>query len=87
MQRPYIEYKEGDHFVRVFSQYLDETEMKWHWDEEDRIIESTEKTDWLFQFEDCDPISLNQEIFIPKGVWHRGIKGTGDLKIRVKKLK
>jgi hypothetical protein len=27
------------------------------------------------------PKSLNSKIFIPMGVWHRVIKGTGDLKI------
>lgn len=83
-ERPFLEYREDDHWIRIFSQYLDDTDMKWHRDEEDRIIEAIETTDWLFQFEDREPISLNQKIFIPKGVLHRGIKGTGDLKIKIK---
>lgn len=84
--KPYIETVEGDHFVRIFRQSIDEDEMQWHYDTENRIIKSIEPTDWLFQFEDALPISLNQEIFIPKGVYHRGIKGTGDLKIKLYKL-
>lgn len=58
-------------------------ELVWHRDREDRLVESTHNTDWKFQFDNEIPESLNNEIFIKKGDWHRVIKGTGDLEIKV----
>ena len=72
--------------IRKFSEYSNSEEFKWHWDEEDRIIEALEKTDWMIQFDNEIPKLIDGEIFIPKGVYHRVIKGNGDLKISVKKL-
>jgi hypothetical protein len=81
---PFEEEKESENiYIRIFSKDIDEYELKWHWDEQDRIIESLEKTDWEFQFDNELPISFDQEIFIPKGVIHRIIKGSNDLKLRV----
>jgi len=75
-------------FIRIFPETTPELELKWHWDEEDRIIEPVGPTDWLFQFDNQLPIKINNPICIPKGVIHRVIKGTGDLKIKVvKKIK
>ena len=58
----------------------------WHRDREDRIIESIGETDWLFQIDDELPKKIDGEIFIPKGVYHRIIKGSGNLKIKLQKL-
>jgi hypothetical protein len=81
---PFEEEKESENiYIRIFSKDIDEYELKWHWDEQDRIIESLEKTDWEFQFDNELPISFDREIFIPKGVIHRIIKGSNDLKLRV----
>lgn len=68
---------------RVFSESLEEDELKWHFDEEDRIIECVGETDWLFQFDDCLPQKIEGKIEIRKGVWHRLIKGEGDLKLLI----
>lgn len=73
-------------FIRKFSQDTDSGEFTWHRDHEDRIVEATHQTDWLVQIDNQLPQSLNSEIFIPKGVYHRVIKGTGDLEIKVQKL-
>lgn len=73
-------------FIRKFSQDTDSGEFTWHRDREDRIVEATHETDWLVQIDNQLPQSLNSEIFIPKGVYHRVIKGTGDLVIKVQKL-
>lgn len=84
---PFTEQKLAEKtFVRIFSQDTLEEELRWHWDEQDRIIEAIEETDWQFQFDNCLPIPINTQIRIPKGVIHRVIKGTGDLKITVMKL-
>ena len=73
-------------FIRTFFQDVDSGELYWHRDREDRIIESIEKTDWKIQLDNELPININDKIFIPKGVYHRLIKGKGDLKIKLTKL-
>ena len=73
-------------FIRKFYQGVDSRELTWHRDFEDRIIESIEETDWKFQIDNELPTNIEGEIFIPKGVYHRIIKGTGDLEIKLKKL-
>lgn len=72
-------------FLRTFNQE-DSNEFRWHRDKEDRIIESIGKTDWKFQMDNELPINLDGKIFIPKESYHRIIKGTGILKIKVRKL-
>lgn len=87
MSKPYSEEKiSGDSYLRTFSADTPEEELKWHWDEEDRIISSIGETDWKFQFDNRLPESMNSQIFIPKGEFHRIIKGSGDLTIKVTKI-
>ena len=73
-------------FIREFKQDTDSGEFMWHRDFEDRIIESIGETDWQIQLDDELPKVIQGEVFIPIGVYHRVIKGTGDLKIRLQKL-
>jgi hypothetical protein len=70
-------------FIRVFSQDTDSGEYMWHRDFEDRIIESIGETDWLIQIDNELPKEINEKVFIPMGVYHRLIKGTNDLKIKL----
>jgi hypothetical protein len=87
MTLPFQETKLEDNvFIRVFSNDTDSGEMVWHRDREDRIIESIGKTDWLIQIDNELPKEINKEVFIPMGVYHRLIKGTGDLKIKLIKI-
>tara|TARA_B100001564_G_scaffold308497_1_gene279010 strand:- start:323 stop:586 length:264 start_codon:yes stop_codon:yes gene_type:complete len=83
MSYPYKEHIEGNANIRKFSSDVDEMELVWHRDREDRLIKSTHDTDWKFQFDNEIPESLNNEIFIKKGEWHRVIKGSGDLILKV----
>ncbi len=84
---PFKEEKlEENIFIREFSQDTDSSEFLWHRDREDRIIESVEETDWLFQLDNKLPQKIEGEIFIPKETYHRIIKGRGDLKIKLIKL-
>jgi hypothetical protein len=57
----------------------------WHRDDENRTIEIIGETNWKIQLDDQLPTSLNQPIFIPKYKWHRAIKGTGTLKLKIYK--
>jgi hypothetical protein len=84
---PFQENKISDNtFIRVFSQITDSGEFMWHRDREDRIIESIETTDWKIQLDNELPKVIEGEVFIPMGVYHRLIKGTNDLKIKLVKL-
>ena len=87
MVRPYIEESFDGYVIRTFTSDIDEEELKWHWDEENRTIEAIETTDWEFQFDNELPISMNQSIYIPVGVIHRVIKGSGNLKLKIIKHK
>lgn len=84
--RPYIEIKKESYLIREFTQNTPEDEFVWHRDREDRWIESTSKTDWKFQFDNELPVDLPKDkLFIPKDTYHRLIKGTGDLSIKIQK--
>jgi hypothetical protein len=88
MSLPFKETKLSDNeFIREFNQMTDSGEMTWHRDLESRIIESIETTDWKIQLDNELPKEIKGEIFIPMGVYHRLIKGSSDLKIKLKKLR
>jgi hypothetical protein len=72
--------------IRHFDPNADNHLFKWHWDEEDRWIESLAENDWSFQFDNELPQTLepNKIIFIPKGLIHRIIKGKTSISIRIK---
>ena len=81
---PFQENKLSDNvFIREFSQITDSGEFMWHRDREDRIIESIETTDWKIQLDNELPKEINEKVFIPMGIYHRLIKGTNDLKIKL----
>jgi hypothetical protein len=82
--RPYINIETIDNYIiREFSQDTDELDLIWHMDDEDRTIIAIEETDWMFQFDDELPISLNSLISIPRHKVHRVIKGSGNLKLKI----
>jgi hypothetical protein len=74
-------------YERSFSENLEGEDLKWHWDEEDRIITPLHETNWMFQFDNKLPQKIEGPIEIPKGVWHRLLKGNGDLTLEVRKIK
>ena len=83
--RPYENIHESEkEIVRIFDENIDPTELVWHRDREDRIVESLETTDWMVQLDNQLPRTIDR-VVIPAGVWHRVIKGTGKLKIRIRK--
>jgi hypothetical protein len=87
MNKPYKEENTKDYSIRTFSQDLPSFELVWHRDKEDRIVRSLHETDWKFQLDNDIPRILTEsELFIPKETYHRLIKGTGDLKVKVVKL-
>lgn len=85
---PFIEKIKGAYNYRTFKSELSENELKWHFDNENRIVVCEHETDWLIQMDNKLPIKIekNKKYFIPEGEYHRIIKGTGDLTIKVLKL-
>jgi hypothetical protein len=87
MEMPFDENMiDENNFIRKFYQHTDSGELVWHRDREDRIVEAMHDTDWLVQIDNQLPKKFEGEIHIPKGVYHRLIKGTGDLEIKLQKL-
>jgi len=84
--KPYKDLEITDQYiVREFSDSVDPIELLWHRDNEDRTIEIVGETDWAIQLENKLPTSLNNRIFIARHEWHRVIKGTGKLLLKIYK--
>ena len=84
--KPYSDIIEADGTIsRLFPASTKPEALKWHMDDEDRIITVLGKTNWRFQFEDQLPVPLDQPIFIKRHQWHRLIKGDGPLMISIYK--
>ena len=86
MNFPFTEKSVGNNqYIREFSSDVDTHELEWHIDRENRTIEVIENNNWYFQLDNNLPQLLKETIFIPKETYHRVIKGTGNLKVRITK--
>ena len=84
---PYINLETTDkHIIREFSDKTNIIEFMWHRDNEDRLVEALHDTDWQVQLDNELPTSLNKPIFIPRHQYHRVIKGSGKLRVKINKL-
>ena len=74
-------------FIRTFPADVDEMDLIWHADKENRIITVLEGNGWKFQFDEELPVEMTEgkSISILKGKLHRVIKGKGPLKINLQK--
>jgi len=84
--KPYIEEKQNSDVIkRTFSKSVNENELEWHRDKEDRIVIPINENDWYIQFDNELPkkLNLNEEFFIPKNTFHRVIKGKSDLVVEI----
>ena len=81
--KPYQELRTFNTILRKFKEDTHEDELVWHRDRKDRKVEILNDTDWMVQLEDDIPQQLKETIFIPKNTYHRLIKGTGDLDLRI----
>jgi hypothetical protein len=73
------------YIIREFNENIDPIELMWHRDNEDRTLEIVGETNWRIQLDNKLPILLENHIFIPKHEFHRVIKGTGTLKLKIHK--
>jgi hypothetical protein len=85
--KPYTDLEVTDSYIiREFNKTIDPIELLWHRDNESRLVEIIGKTNWKIQLDNHLPTSMNEPIFIEKHQWHRVIKGTGTLKLKINKL-
>lgn len=73
----------NDKVIRTFSQDTPSEEFKWHRDAENRIIRPLQETDWKIQLDNQLPVVIKGLMEIPAGIYHRVIKGTGNLHLEI----
>ncbi len=86
--KPYTDIENtSNYIIREFGDDIDPIHLLWHRDNEGRTIEVIGETDWQIQLDNQLPTLIEGRIFIPKHEWHRVIKGTGKLKLKINKQK
>ena len=85
MNFPFKEKKNEEHLIRTFSIDTPTTELTWHRDREDRVVEVINGGGWKFQMDDELPQDLKEGdiISIPKNTYHRVIKGESELIVKI----
>lgn len=85
---PFSENKINGIYFRKFSRFTKTSELVWHRDLEDRYVTVLNENDWYLQLDNELPFKLEffKTYFIPKGVYHRVIKGKTSLRIGIKKI-
>ena len=88
MDYPFEQIELNNKKIRTFSPEVEDDELKWHQDLNDRKVTILESGNWSFQMEDELPTKLQnaKQIFIPKLVWHRVIKGDSKLVVEIEEL-
>ena len=88
MDYPFEQIELNNKKIRTFSPEVEDDELKWHQDLNDRNVTILESGGWSFQMEDELPTKLQnaKQIFIPKLVWHRVIKGDTKLVVEIEEL-
>ena len=72
-------------FKRVFDEQVDNSELIWHKDKEDRVIYVIESNGWKIQYDNQLPIDLvnGNTYYVKKENYHRVHKGKGNLVIEI----
>lgn len=88
-KKPYTEMNfdkfDSNHVIRTFNEDVNEDELVWHRDKEDRTIHILEGLNWMLQMDNEEPFELvkGKSYFIPKMEYHRIIKGEESLIIEI----
>jgi hypothetical protein len=85
---PYTQQINNGKIVRTFTPDVESNELKWHQDLKDRKVTVIQDGGWSFQLEDNLPnkLQVSEQLWISKFVWHRVIKGHGDLIIEIEEF-
>ena len=83
---PYTQKNTSDNsFIRHFSKDVEDSELIWHRDKEDRRVKILEGIGWKIQLDNSLPQELikGKQISIPKMVFHRLWRGIDNLVIEI----
>ena len=83
---PFTQKKEGVFLIREFNKDTPTSELIWHRDREDREVTVVEGIGWKIQMDDGlpKPLLTGETYYIPKNTYHRIIKGSSNLTVRIK---
>ena len=86
MVNPYLDKYVDNKIVRYFSEEVDDKELIWHRDKKTRDVEVISGDGWQLQIDNELPEDLKKgKIYrIPKMEYHRVIKGTSQLVLKIK---
>ena len=82
---PYNDRKLPKGFERIFLEAVESEELHWHKDRSHRIVTVLEGEGWSLQLDNSMPYVLKtgDVVGIPREVFHRLWKGSGDLKLLI----
>ncbi len=86
---PFVQTKLSENkALRTFNESVNNAELIWHMDREDRLITVLESDSWKLQMDNSLPVELKKgkTYFIPKMTYHRVIKGSGSLVLELQFL-
>ena len=83
--KPYFETSLGNVKYRRFEGKVEESDLVWHRDANDRQIKVVEGQGWQLQFDNELPVELvkDETYFIASETYHRLIKGQGELVLEI----
>lgn len=85
MVKPYTQTYDNGFIIREFLDDVDDEELVWHRDKQTREVTVLEGTGWSLQLDNQLPKQLERgKLYtIPKMEYHRLIKGTGKLVVKI----
>jgi quercetin dioxygenase-like cupin family protein len=86
--KPYNDILNEGYFIRNFDNLLNSDELIWHRDKKNREVTVLEGNNWKFQYDNCLPFVLfkGDTIRVPAEIYHRLIKGTTALSLKIKEI-
>jgi quercetin dioxygenase-like cupin family protein len=84
--KAYTESIKSEYIIREFDANIDVSELVWHRDKKDRVVEVVSGNGWKFQLDNHLPVELKEGMVleIPKETFHRIGKGDTKLVIKIK---
>jgi hypothetical protein len=85
-KQPYTQNLKNGYIIREFDANIDGSELVWHRDKKDRVVEVVSGKGWKFQLDNHLPLELKEGMVlqIPKETFHRIGKGDTKLVIKIK---
>lgn len=76
------------YLIREFDYPIQENQLYWHKDKNDRVVSVIAGTNWKLQLDNSLPILLLplEEYFVPKETYHRLILGDSKLILKIKEV-